>query len=255
MFDTHVHTKYSADSEMELSQALIEAKKQNLGLIITEHIDVDCPNEKFRMIDLHSYFKEYEEYRGHNVLLGIEMGMKIDKVEEINKILVDNPFDYVIGSVHIVDYIDIFQHTFYEGRSKDETYKQYLDYMIHCLKTHDNIDSLGHIDYISRYSPYEDKEIYYEDYSDYIDEALKILAFKEKAMEINSRRLKDANTVKNLMTIYKRFYELGGRFVTLGSDAHTPEAVGKNLYKAKEIAEECNLKPVYFKDRKMLYMK
>lgn len=183
------------------------------------------------------------------------MGMKIDKVDEINKIVEDNPFDYVIGSVHIVDYIDIFQHTFYEGRSKDETYKQYLKYMIHCLKTHDNIDSLGHIDYISRYSPYEDKEIYYEDYSDYIDEVLKILAFKEKAMEINSRRIKDANAVKNLMTIYKRFYELGGRLVTIGSDAHTPEAVGKNLYKAKEIAEECNLKPVYFKERKMLYMK
>jgi len=254
MFDTHIHTKYSADSEMELTQAVIEAKKQNLGLIITEHIDVDCPNEKFRMIDLDSYFKEYEEYRKHNILLGIEIGMRPDKLEEVNKIILDNPFDYVIGSVHIVDRIDIFQGIFYEEKSKDEAYKQYLHYMIDCVKTHDNIDSLGHIDYISRYSPYKDKEIYYENYSDYIDEVLKILSYKEKAIEINSRRLDDASAVKNLMAIYKRFHELGGKFATLGSDAHTPDKVGKNLYKAKEIAEECSLKPVYFKDRKMIYI-
>lgn len=254
MFDTHIHTKYSADSEMELYQALSEAKNQNLGLIITEHIDVDCPKEEFCMIDLNSYFKEYEEYRKHNVLLGIEMGMRPDKLEEVNKIIMDNPFDYVIGSVHVVGHIDTFDGIFYEGKSKDEAYQQYLDYMIHCVKTHDNIDSLGHIDFVSRYSPYKDKEIYYEDYADYIDEVLKILAYKEKAIEINSRRLEDASAIKNLMVIYKRFNELGGKFVTLGSDAHTLDKVGKNLYKAKEMAEECGLKPVYFKNRKMHYI-
>ena len=71
----------------------------------------------------------------------------------------------------------------------------------------------------------------------------------------HTRRLEFDGVVENLMVLYKRFQELGGRYVTLGSDAHYSEHVGRGLESALEIAHQCNLQPVYFKERKRMVMK
>ncbi|WP_040213449.1 histidinol phosphate phosphatase [Clostridium polynesiense] len=254
MFDTHMHSKYSFDSDMELEDAVKEAERQALGIILTEHLDLDFPDPKFKCVDLPAYFQEYEKYRSNKILLGIEIGMRPDLIEDIDKIINEYPFDYVIGSVHLVDMVDIYGMKYYIGKSKKEAFNKYLKHMIQCIKTHNHIDSLGHIDYICRYNPYEDKELYYEDHKYYIDELLKILVEKEKAMEINTRRLNDAEAVKSLMKIFKRFNQLGGTMVTVGSDAHRSKDIGNNFSEARELAEACGLKIVYFKNRKPEYI-
>ena len=93
----------------------------------------------------------------------------------------------------------------------------------------------------------------FEEYKEKIDAILKELVFREKALEINTRRFHEKSAVENMKNIYKRFYELGGKLVVLGSDAHTEETIGKNLKLAKEIAQDCNLNVVYFKNRKPQY--
>ncbi|ERI92801.1 histidinol phosphate phosphatase HisJ family protein [Clostridiales bacterium oral taxon 876 str. F0540] len=255
IFDSHLHTKFSTDSKMDIEDALRKAESLNIGLIITEHMDLKYPVKDNFLFNPEEYFNEYNKYRNSNTLLGIELGMRSDCVEENRQIIENFPFDYVIGSIHLVDTIDIFREDFYEGRSKKETYEQYFACMLECLKSHKFIDSLGHIDYISRYARYEDKEIYYEDFSEHIDEILKTAVTSNIPLEINSRRLRDKVSADNLIKIYKRFYELGGRQVTIGSDAHNAAAIGNNINIALEIADRCNLKPVYFKERKMEYMK
>lgn len=255
MFDTHVHTKISTDSNMELEEAIKAAQSQNLSLIITEHMDLKFPKEGLFCFDPNEYFMEYSKYRGDNLLLGIEIGMKEDCVEESREVLDKHPFDYAIGSIHLVENMDIYYSEFYEGKSKRQAYGEYLKLMLKCVKDYNYIDSMGHIDYISRYSKFEDKEIYYHDFSDIIDEILKTLIQKDKCIELNTRRLDDEKAAKNLINIYKRFRELGGKNITIGSDAHNTSALGSNFNAAKEIAELCNLKIVYFKERKKEYEK
>lgn len=255
IFDSHLHTKFSTDSKMDIEDALRKAESLNIGLIITEHMDLKYPIEGNFFFNPEDYFNEYNKYRSSNTLLGIELGMRSDCVEDNRQIIENFPFDYVIGSIHLVDTVDIFREDFYAGRSKKETYEQYLTCMLECLKSHNFIDSLGHIDYITRYARYEDKEIYYDDFSDYIDEVLKTAVVSNIPLEINTRRLRDKAAADNLLKIYRRFYELGGRQVTIGSDAHNAAAIGNNINIALEIADRSNLKPVYFKERKMEYMK
>jgi histidinol-phosphatase (PHP family) len=250
MFDSHMHTKFSTDSKMHIEEAISKAKELNLGIVITEHIDLNYPVPGSFVFNPKEYFNEYSKYRSNRVLLGVEIGMTNSLIDENKNIAIDHPFDYVIGSVHAVEDQDIFFEDFYKGRTKRDTYEHYFKYMADCLNTHTFIDCLGHIDYISRYARYDDKEAYYEDYSDFIDEVLKAAISNNKALEINTRRLTEASAVENLIKIYKRYYELGGRNVTTGSDAHGVTAVGSNLSKAKEIADLCNLKLVYFKNRK-----
>lgn len=255
MFDTHIHTKFSTDSDMKIEEAISNAQNKGISMIITEHMDLKFPKEGSFCFDEKKYFKEYSKYKNDKLLLGIEIGMKQDCEAESRKLIFDNCFDYVIGSIHLVDNMDIYYDEYYEGKTKREAYGEYLETMLKCVKMFDFIDSMGHIDYICRYGKFDDKEIYYKDYPDLIDSILKILIEKDKCMELNTRRLNKKSAVKSLIPIYKRFRELGGKEITIGSDAHNIDAIGMNFNTAIEIAQICNLRIVYFKNRKKEYEK
>ena len=57
------------------------------------------------------------------------------------------------------------------------------------------------------------------------------------------------------ITLLKRYQELGGKYLTIGSDAHLPHSVGNHLDLAYHMAEKANLTPVYFKERKIHFVK
>lgn len=254
MFDTHIHTTFSTDSKLTIDNAIKKAYDDNLGLILTEHMDLNFPAAGEFIFDIDKYFEQYDKYRSDKLLLGIELGMRDDCIDENSKIGKGHPFDYVLGSIHFVNGIDIYEKSFYEGKTKQEAYKEYFENMLSAIKTHSYIDSLGHIDYICRYAQYENKEINYKDHRNIIDEILKALSDRNIAIEINTRRLSNKDTFKSLMEIYERFAQLKGKYVTIGSDSHSENSIGCNYRAALQIAEESGLKPVYFKNRKMEYM-
>lgn len=253
MFDCHVHTSFSTDCNMKIEEAIASSNKKDIGLIITEHMDLNYPVPEEFVFDIDKYFERYNGLKTDRLLLGIELGMDTNITSECRKIS-RREFDFIIGSVHILNGFDIYGGELYEGKNKSDVFEHYFKYMINCLEDFNFIDSLGHIDFISRYANYPDREIYYEDYSDLIDEVLKILVRNEKSIEINTRRFDDKRAVNNLLKIYKRFYELGGRTVTVGSDSHSPNFVGNNLKLGYEMAERCLLKPVFYKERKINYL-
>ncbi|AGK98797.1 histidinol phosphate phosphatase [Clostridium pasteurianum] len=254
MFDTHVHTTFSTDSKLTIDEVIKKSQDENLGIIITEHMDLNFPVAGEFVFDIDKYFEQYSKYRNDRLLLGVELGMRDDCIDENSKIEKSYPFDYVLGSIHFVNRIDIYEKSFYEGKTKKDTYDEYFENMLNNIKTHNYIDSLGHIDYICRYAQYEDKEIYYREYSSIIDEIFNTLIDRNIAIEINTRRLSNKYTARSLIEIYKRFADLKGKYVTIGSDSHSEKSIGNNYKDALEIAELCGLKPVYFKDRKIEYI-
>ncbi|MEN6566928.1 MAG: histidinol phosphate phosphatase [Veillonellales bacterium] len=254
LFDTHMHTKFSTDSQMRLEEAVAKARELNLGITVTEHMDLAYPEPQAFLLDIEGYFREYEKYRSDELLLGIEIGMRTDCREDNRQIAAGHAFDYVIGSIHVIDNVDIYCESFYRSRSKEEVYGQYFNAMIDCLETYEFIDCLGHIDYIARYGRYDDPEIYYDQFKDSIDRILGILAGQGKALEINTRRLDNRERIENILPVYRRFHDLGGRLVTVGSDAHKPKDIGKGMKLALQLAGECGLKAVRFKDRKPEYL-
>lgn len=254
MFDCHVHTKFSTDSKMNIEDAANRASELNLGLIITEHIDIKYPIEGKFVLNPGEYFREYSKYRNDILLLGLEMGMREDCIEENRRLAAGYDFDYIIGSIHVVDNTDLFENEVYDGKSKKEVYSNYLKTMLQCIKKHDFVDSLGHIDYICRYAKYEDNEMYYRDFPEELDEILRVLIKTGRSIEINTRRLMEPEVVNNLIAIYKRYNELGGEIVTVGSDSHRVNNIGHGFDAAREIADRCGLKMVYYKKRKLYYV-
>ena len=251
IFDSHSHTSFSADSDMTAEDALKAARARGIGLVFTEHLDVDFPGELDFSFDPEAYWRQYEPLRGDDLHLGIEVGMQAGTAEASRAFVARAPFDLVIGSVHLLRGIDIYEKECFEGREKDELYREYFQTMADMIACHDFIDVLGHIDYIARTAPYENPELSYGAFADEIDAVLRAAVAQGVVLELNTRRLGSRRALKELAPIYARYHELGGKYVTLGSDAHGADAIGANFAAAEDFARAMGLSIVTFFARKM----
>ncbi|MGL5649923.1 MAG: histidinol-phosphatase HisJ family protein [Clostridium sp.] len=255
IFDTHIHTKLSSDSEMQISDIVKRSKELNIGVILTDHLDLNYHNKNEFRVDLDNFFKLYEKYRNSNLLLGIEIGLGTSILKENIRISKLYPFDFIIGSVHAVDDEDIYYTYSQKGLSKKDYFENYFKSAINYISEFDNFDSLGHIDYPCRYCNFDNNNFTIVEHGDYLKKLFTILISKNKALEINTRRLNIPEVYRSTVEIYSLYKEYGGNFVTLGSDAHTPDAISTNFDIALTLCKDLNLTPVYFKNRQMIYMK
>ena len=251
IFDSHSHTRFSADSEMEARAALRASEALGIGLVFTEHLDVDFPGENDFTFDPAAYWETYAPLRGERLRLGVEVGMTPETCAASRAFVARAPFDLVIGSIHVLDGQDLYYPAYYEAHAKEEAYTAYFAEMAACLKTHDFIDVLGHIDYIARYAAYANPELSYGAFQETIDAVLRAAVETDTVLELNTRRLGERRAVKELVPIYTRYRELGGRYVTLGSDAHAADAIGAHFAAAEELAAATRLRIVTFKERRV----
>ena len=119
------------------------------------------------------------------------------------------------------------------------------------LRRHDFVDVLAHIDYIARYAPYDNPEISYGDFREDIDDVLRAVIETGTVLELNTRRLGSRRALKELVPVYQRYRELGGRYVTVGSDAHTADAVACHFHTAEELVDTLGLQIVTFRSRQL----
>ncbi len=235
--DSHVHSEFSSDSTAPMEQMVERAILLGMKkLYFTDHMDIDYPpvSDHNFLFDPDAYFKKIEELKAkyHNqikLLVGIELGLQPHLSERLTTLVNSYPFDYIIGSSHVVDHEDPYYPSYWENRTKKEGIHRYFETIIENCASFQRFHSYGHIDYIIRYVPGQlqavVKEDYsYSDYADILDIVLKTLIHNGIALEINTAGYKYglgyAHPKPQVLTRYK---ELGGELITIGSDAHKPE--------------------------------
>lgn len=256
IFDSHMHTEVSADSEMKAQDALEKAAALGIGAVFTEHEDMDFPGDKDFTFSPEDYWQKYEALRGkgRQLRLGVELGMQEGLDGKNRAFALRAPFDQVIGSIHTLRGFDLYYKALYEKCEKDEAYRLYLETMARCVRSHgDFIDILAHIDYIARYAAYSDTELTYAAYGDAVDEVLTALIETDTVLELNTRRFDAPLGKASLVPIFRRYRELGGKCVTLGSDAHNADSIGFAFREARDMAENLGLRVVTFFARKKEY--
>ena len=272
-FDQHLHTYFSGDSRENPENYVINGLKKGFtGITITDHMDLDYPYEpegKFEF-DVDKAFEEFallkEKYFGSfEIGRGIEIGLRAeaDKYEQMRErldaIVEAHPFDAVIGSVHMLDNVDLFYPEYWEGKKPGDCVKNYFESSLFCLSYYDCFDIFGHFDYIVRYAPV-DKSFYKpSDYSDITDLMLKKLVEKGKALEVNTKSLQPEyglNAPNPGAGVIKRYLELGGELVTVGSDAHSAEKLGSYFAQGEEILKACGVQYLaVYRNRKPIMIK
>lgn len=249
--DCHLHSSHSGDSDTPMEEMVLEGISRGLTtMCFTEHNDFEYPPspeepDNIFLLNTDSYLydllKLKEKYADKiRILFGVELGLQPHIVRQNAVYAKSYDFDFIIGSSHLCHGIDPYYPAFYEGRTDEEAYREYFESILENIKKFSNFDVYGHLDYVVRYGASKDRNYSYEKYKDIFDEILKLLLEKEKGIELNtgglSKGLKDVHPCTGIL---KRYRELGGEIITIGSDAHAPSHIGDFFERACEILKEC----------------
>jgi histidinol-phosphatase (PHP family) len=241
--DYHIHTKFSIDSEASMVAACQAAISRGINEIaFTDHLDFG-PDDSAGYFHITEYLAAIERcrirYDGQLVVrAGVEIGEPHLFSAEASAVLADGDFDIVLGSVHYADGMQAaWLEDFFEQPLR-QAYESYFRQVVG-LSAEGDFDILGHLDLVKRDArkfgkPYDGPE----PYADMIRTALGSLVERGKGIELNTSPLRGGQPDPCPSVQILRWYrELGGEILTLGSDAHSPAAVGAHLDVATEIAK------------------
>ncbi len=252
--DYHLHTSFSGDSDTPMEEMILRAIELGFThLCITEHNDfdypasTDVPEGKF-LLNTDSYLYDYIKYKEKyasqiKLLFGVELGLQPHLLSQNIAYAKNYDFDFIIGSSHVCNGKDPYYPSFYEGRSEEDAYREYFASIIENIKLFSDFDVYGHLDYVVRYGPNCDRDYSYEKYKDLFEQILELLLEKEIGIEINTGGVKKGlRELHPCTAVIKRYRELGGDIITIGSDAHEVAHLGNYFTMAKEVLEECGFK-------------
>ena len=264
--DLHMHTKSSFDGNFSALEMCESAIANELSTIaITAHFDVDFferHNLDFRQKSSYEDICAVREALSDKIRLlrGIEMGQPTYEPELTEKSLARYEYDFVIGSIHNPRNQPDYGDFDYAALSQSEIYSMLDNYFEEelLLAKWNGFDTFAHLTYPMRYIVQADRnDIELERYNEITDEIFKVLVANGKALEINTSGLRQP-IGKTMPTenYVRRFKELGGEFLTLGSDAHFTQHVGAGIDEGYAIAERCGFEYVtYFENRKPVKVK
>ena len=264
LYDMHMHCHFSGDSKanpFDMAQNAVEIGLQ--GICFTDHLDIDYKESPGLFdLDIPAYKKEIikvkEAFSNQlDICWGIELGLQPYLVEQNQKVIQENTFDFVIGSTHVVKQTDIYYPAYYKDKKEDDCYLEYFEETLKNAQSDIDFDVYGHLDYVVRYGPNKNQFYSYNKFSDIIDEILRTLIQKGKGIELNTAGFKYGLGHAHPTTdVLKRYKELGGEIITIGSDGHAPEQIAWNFDKVPTILKDAGFDHfTTFKNRKATFIK
>lgn len=239
--DYHIHTNFSCDCHLtmlEMCRAAVEKGIPEIGF--TDHFDLVPQDPCSAYFQADAWWEELlrcrDAFKGSlRIRAGVEIGEGHLFLAQVQKLYDAFPWDYSLGSLHWVGSGLVFDRSFFE-RPETEVYQAYFDELARMASEAD-FDVLAHMDVVKRYGFEAYGPFKPEDYEEAIRTVLRTLAQHDKALEVNTATLR--RTVDETSPSYQVvewFRQEGGRWVTLGSDAHRAEHIGLGLDKALSVA-------------------
>jgi len=247
--DLHVHTKHSCDSRAELEAYCARAVDAGVrALCFTDHVDNNPNDDGLGFYNPDAFFSDFlhvkEKYRERLTLLcGIEFAephLYRNELAALSKL----PYDFILGSVHFW-YRDMFVSNMVKaGVPAEACYAYYWNAVLATVKA-GGFDSLAHIDFPKRYY----KRLIIN--PDKLYEICNAMVQNQICMEINTSSLRkdlaEPMPGRDILSIYK---SCGGKYVTIGSDAHHPDDLAAGNAQAKELIDYFGFEEVIFIQRK-----
>lgn len=243
MFDFHMHSRVSFDGRADAKDMVAAAEAAGLREIcFTDHIDYDPFAEKQIMLfDPTVYRSTYDGLHSDTVKIrrGMELGLLPGNREQLLPHVQDYPYDFIIGSVHLAEGLDIYYPPYWEGKTQEQAERRYLEEILTCVQQHSDFHVLGHLTYITKaWANPAKRPVSYEQNREVTDEILRTLVSKGKGLEVNTSGVKCSGDFLPTEAYLRRFRELGGEIVTVGSDAHDAGRVGEHCLRACRLVQE-----------------
>lgn len=283
--DYHLHCEYSDDSNEPMENQIQKAITLGLDeMCFTDHVDYgikrdwDDPEgiiirhaiEHGKEVDLvlanvnyPKYFEALNMYQKKyassiSIKKGLEFGIQSITVDAYEKLYASyqDDLDFVLFSMHQVNNLEFWTQDFQKGKTQKEYNDEYYKEIYQTMQIFHHYSCLAHLDLLARY---DENGIYpFENEKDIIAEILKYAIRDGKGIEINTSSwkygLKDTQPSRAILKLYK---DLGGKIITVGSDAHETKylashikdayAILKNEIGINEICTFDHMQPIFHK--------
>ena len=255
--DSHLHTVRSPDANAQLDgHAALAVERGIAELAITDHVDFDPSMPAYGFASFADRERDVREAaarwadRGLAIRFGVEVTYERHYEDEIRGWLRRHPHDYVIGSVHISSHSPYKAGnvaTFVSGRSLPEVVEPYFDDVIGAARS-GLFDTIGHLDFVKRYLVPHVMPADLARAPELYEPVLQALVESGAALEVNASGLRQLpRETYPSPAIVARYRALGGRHVTVGSDAHRTEWFAYGLREAYRHAAGAGFEALTFR--------
>ncbi len=262
--DYHAHSNCSFDGRAPMTDMARAAVSAGLSeFCLTDHCDLlNERGERCLSYDWEPVLRQRRELLeryGYQLVLpmGLELSMSHAFPDSAREILSQPELDFVIGSIHNHNEADGGQDYYYGHYTDPETCHAALDdyfSSMEALAPLDTYDVLGHITYPLRYMNVKfGQNITLDRYWDRLRLILRTAAENGRGIELNSWTGRSIDEWLPVLELYK---QCGGEIVTVGSDAHVPEGVGKGIIQLYDLLRYAGFRYVsVYRSRKPDFIK
>lgn len=244
LIDTHTHSINSFDGNHtvdEMCEGVI--KNGGVGICITDHCDIDMSDYEPQAFD--KAFNDVEKAKVKyadrlSVYNGLELGQGIYMKKRSLEVLNGHDYDFILGSIHNLENMEDFYFLDYKQYDVYELLQRYFEDLLK-LAEWNVTDSLAHLTYPLRYIvAREHIAVDMSRFDDIINLIFEVIIQNNKALELNVSGLfmPINDTLPNINYI-KRFHDMGGKYVTVGTDSHYNDKVCIGLNKGYDILKQC----------------
>ena len=271
MVDYHIHTSHSIDASGTISAYCDQAV--NLGLeeiCFTNHCELDPerddsfirfdgerePFSREGLIKLRAEIydaRDRYKNKGLNVKFGIEVGYYQGIEQQLETLFAGMDLDFVIGAIHCLDHICIDSSRecgrYFMDHNAQDLVDNYYKAAEQLIKS-GMFDSIAHLDVYKKYG----LDHYGQKICDIPDRIIipifKIIRDNHIALEMNTAGMRFMNEFYPAPALMKLAHEQGIRLLSIGSDSHRPEDLGKDLAPAMEHLKSFGYNAVYTFDKR-----
>ena len=251
MFDQHVHSSFSFDSNENLENYINVCNENDM--ITTEHLDFENPiiNYKDSSIDYLKYvgqIKNLNKKYSNKFFLGIEIGYTPNSEKRTEDFLKDKNFNLKLLSIHQngnYDYMCVNKKLI----SLEVLIQEYFEQMIQALESSIEFNVLAHFEYGLRMI--DISIIEFDNLAGvFLNKIIELIVKKEIAFEVNTKSMYKYKKENLYNYMIEKYIKKDGRLFTLGSDAHNIREYAYKFDEAKKFLLSKNIKEIIlFKDK------
>lgn len=255
--DYHTHSYFSFDGDKLASIDAICNTAISLGithLAITDHFEANSESEgNFAPFDSDAQYNEIANAKKKysdklHLSVGLEIGQAHQFPEIANSLVSRHNYDFIIASIHNLRSLPDFYYMDFkkmEIAEIEELFSKYIYELCELVDKFDWIDTVGHITYIHRYAFLAGRNIQFEQFYPRLSLLFAKMIKKSIALEVNTSSLYKGlgftMPTKELIALYR---DCGGRLITVGSDAHRTENLGRGVRDTFEILKSLGFNKV-----------
>lgn len=261
--DAHVHSAFSFDADESATlDAICESAiaKGITHLAVTDHYDINAIVDGIYTYDAAAAKTAIEEAKDkyQNLLTlsyGIELGSATAYPEKAEALLKKQEFETVVGSIHYMTGCDDFYDWDMKAISEEDFITAWQCYLAELTRLCELgvADVLAHLTYPLRYYTMAGRSFDLSSAKDELALLLTSVIDHGLLLEVNTSGYRAGMGAPmpdaEILTLYK---DLGGRLVSVGSDAHTPDAIAQSYRETEQLLSSLGLNKIAFIQNKTI---